>query len=213
MRSLLRPLVVGAALLAAPLAPLAVPLAAQAPAAKPPVAKAPAAKPVSHGGDPSTATGLRKELIAQLADAESKLVQLAEAMPQDKYAWRPGPGVRSVSEVFMHMVGANYLIPPFAGVPRAQGLTLTQDSERTVTDKAAVVDHLKKSFAYAKQAMMDVPDADMDAAVQLFGQPSTKRGVLVLMATHAHEHLGQAIAYARANGVRPPWSPATGGDH
>ena len=198
MRSLLRPLVVGAALLAAP---LAAPLAAQTPA-----------QPVTRGGDPSTATGLRKELIAQLADAESKLVQLAEAMPQDKYAWRPAPGVRSVSEVFMHMVGANYMIPPFAGVARAQGLTLTQDSERTVTDKAAIVDHLKKSFAYAKQAMMDVPDADMDGTIQLFGRPATKRGVLVLMATHAHEHLGQSIAYARVNGIVPPWSRAGGGN-
>lgn len=200
MRPSLRPLLIGAALLAAPLA-------------MPALAQAPTARPVSHGGDPSTATGLRKELIAQLADAESKLVQLAEAMPQEKYGWRPAPGVRSVSEVFMHMVGANYMIPPMAGVARAQGTTLTQDSERTVTDRAAVVDHLKKSFAYAKQAMMDVPDGEMDAAVQLFGQPSTKRGVLVLMATHAHEHLGQAIAYARTNGVRPPWSPATGGDY
>ena len=199
MRSLLRPLVVGAALLLA--APVAAPLAAQA-----------AAKPVTHGGDPSTATGLRKELIAQLADAESKFVQLAEAMPQDKYAWRPAPGVRSVSEVYMHLVGANYMIPPFAGVARAQGLTLTQDSERTVTDKAAIVDHLKQSFAYAKQAVMDVPDGEMDGTVQLFGRPATKRGVLVLMATHAHEHLGQSIAYARSNGVRPPWSGAGGGN-
>ena len=200
MRPFLRPLLVGAALLAAP---LVTPLAAQAPTAK----------PATHGGDPSTATGLRKELIAQLADAESKFVQLAEAMPQDKYAWRPAPGVRSVSEVFMHMVGANYMIPPMAGVARAQGLMLTQDSERTVTDKAAIVDHLKRSFAYAKQAVMDVPDGEMDGTVQLFGQPFTKRGVLVLMATHAHEHLGQSIAYARTNGVRPPWSGAGGGDH
>ncbi|MGZ8376506.1 MAG: DinB family protein [Gemmatirosa sp.] len=190
MRSLLRTVVAGAVLIAAPLA-----VSAQAPTAP---ATAPAA-------------GLRADLVASLADAESKLVQLAEAMPQDKYAWRPAPGVRSVSEVFMHMVGANYMIPPMAGAPRPTGVTLTQESERTVTDKTAIVNHLKQSFAYAKQAVTSVPDAELDAAVQLFGRPSTKRNVMVLMATHAHEHLGQAIAYARSNGVRPPWSGA-GGD-
>jgi uncharacterized damage-inducible protein DinB len=199
MRSRLRTALVGAALLAAPLA-----LA--------PLAAASAQPPAAAGTDPAAATGLRRDIIASLADAESKLVQLAEATPQDKYAWRPAPGVRSISEVFMHMVGANYMIPPIAGAARPTGVTLTQESERTVTDKAAIVNHLRQSFAYARQAVAGVPDGELDASVQLFGRPSTKRNVLVLMATHAHEHLGQAIAYARTNGIRPPWSGAGGGD-
>jgi uncharacterized damage-inducible protein DinB len=190
MRSSLRTVVLSAALAAAP-------LSAQAPAA-------PAA--------PAAATGLRQELVAQLEDAERKLVALAEATPQDKYGWRPAAGVRSNSEVFMHMAGANYMIPPIAGAARATGLTLTQDSERTVTAKADVVNHLRQSFAYAKQAVLNTPEADLGAPVTLFGRPSTKRGVLVLMATHAHEHLGQAIAYARTNGIVPPWSAAGGGN-
>lgn len=197
MRTLPRTVVAGAAQLAA--------LAALAAFAATPLA--------AQGGDPSTATGLRRELIAQLEEAERKFVQLAEAMPQEKYAWRPAPGVRSVGEVYMHMVVANYQIPPVAGVARAPGVTLTPDSEKTVTAKAAIVDHLKQSFAYAKQAVMNVPEAAMDSSVTLFGRPSTRRNVLVLMATHAHEHLGQSIAYARTNGVRPPWSRgADGGD-
>jgi uncharacterized damage-inducible protein DinB len=162
--------------------------------------------------DPTAATGLRKELIGQLADAEQKFVALADATPADKYTWRPAPGVRSVSEVYMHMVGSNYMIPGMAGVKRKPDVALSQDMETKVTDKAQVVDLLRKSFAYAKQAVMDVPDAQMDASVNLFGTPSTNRGVLVLMATHAHEHLGQSIAYARMNGIVPPWSRGTGGD-
>ncbi|MDF1502531.1 DinB family protein [Roseisolibacter sp. H3M3-2] len=191
MRLLLRTVAAGA-LLAAPLAPLA----AQAPAA----------------AAPAAAAGIRQDLVAQLEDAEKKLIALAEATPQDKYGWRPAAGVRSTSEVFMHMAGANYMIPPIAGAARAAGLTLTPDSEKTVTDKAAVVKHLRESFAYAKQAVLGVADDQLSAPVTLFGRPSTKRGVLVLMATHAHEHLGQSIAYARTNGIVPPWSGAGGGN-
>ena len=162
-------------------------------------------------GDAASATGVRKELIGQLADAEKKLVALAEATPADKYGWRPAAGVRSVSEVFMHMVGANYMLPGMAGVKRKPDVEMTRDMETKVVDKAQVVELLRKSFAFTKQSMLDVPDDQMDVAVDFFGSKSTKRGVLVLIATHAHEHLGQSIAYARMNGIVPPWSRATGG--
>ena len=165
----------------------------------------------AQSADPSTATGLRKELIGQLADAERKFVALAEATPAEKYTWRPAAGVRSMSEVFMHMVGANYMLPGMAGVKRKADVALSRDMETTVTDKAQVIDLLKKSFVHAKQAVMDVPDEQMDTPVNLFGSPSTNRGVLVLTATHAHEHLGQQIAYARMNGIVPPWSRRAGG--
>jgi uncharacterized damage-inducible protein DinB len=167
---------------------------------------------IAQSADPAAASGLRKELIGQLTDAEQKLVALADATPAEKYTWRPAAGVRSVSEVFMHVVGANYMIPGMAGVKRKPDIALTPDMETKVTDKAQIVDMLKKSFAHARQAVMDVPDAQMDASVSLFGSPSTNRGVLVLLTTHAHEHLGQSIAYARMNGIVPPWSRGTGGD-
>ncbi|HET9010352.1 MAG TPA: DinB family protein [Gemmatimonadaceae bacterium] len=160
----------------------------------------------SQAPDPSSATGLRKELIAQMDDAGQKLIALAEAIPAEKYSWRPAAGVRSVSEVFMHMVGANYMFPGLAGVKRQPDVTLARDMETTVTDKTRIIGLLRSSFAFAKQGVMDVPDDGMDTAVNLFGSPSTKRGVLVTSATHAHEHLGQAIAYARMNGIVPPWS-------
>ena len=169
-----------------------------------------ASSAAAQSTDPASASGLRKELIAQLADAERKFIALADATPADKYGWRPAAGVRSVSEVFMHMVGANYMLPGMAGVKRAPDVPLARDMETKVTNKAQVVDLLKKSFAHAKQAVMDVPDDQMDTSVNLFGSPSTNRGVLVLTATHAHEHLGQSIAYARMMGIVPPWSRGAG---
>jgi uncharacterized damage-inducible protein DinB len=173
-------------------------------------AQAATAAPPASGVAP--AAGIRKELTQELEDAERKLVGLAQATPQEKYGWRPAAGVRSVSEVFMHVAGANFMIPGFAGVKRDKGVALSRDMETTVTDKAQVVDLLKKSFAYAKQAIGDVPDGELDAPVKLFGQASTKRGTLVLLTTHAHEHVGQSIAYARMNGIVPPWSQGASGD-
>ena len=109
------------------------------------------------------------------------------------------------------MVGANYMLPGMAGVKRKPDVAMTDDMEKSVTDKAQVVELVKKSFVYAKQAVMDVPENRMNNAVDFYGTKTTRRGVLVLMATHAHEHLGQSIAYARMNGIVPPWSRGSGG--
>jgi uncharacterized damage-inducible protein DinB len=179
---------------------------AAAPATKPATATAAAPAPAPMS---AKATGARREIMQQMEDAERKYMALLGATSQEKLAFRPAPGVRSTGEVFMHMVGANYMLPGIAGVKTDPGVKLSRDMEKTVTDKAQIADMLGKSFAYAKQAMLDVPDAEMDVQVNMFGQQTAKRGVLMLMATHAHEHLGQSIAYARMNGVVPPWS-ATG---
>jgi uncharacterized damage-inducible protein DinB len=149
-------------------------------------------------------TGLRGDVLWQLTDVEKKLVALAEATPQEKFAWRPAPGVRSISEVYMHVAGGNYFLPTFLGKKAPEGLS--RDMEKTVTEKAKVVDAMKKSFDYARKAVETTPDADLDKKIKLFGHDSTERMVLIVMVGHGHEHLGQAIAYARTNGVAPPWS-------
>ena len=158
------------------------------------------AKPVA-----APATGLRAELLRQLEEAEKKLIALAEATPQEKYSWRPGEGVRSVSEVYMHVAGANYNIPQAAGVNPPAGLD--RDLEK-ITDKAKVVDSLKRSFEHVRQALLNSSDADMNRATKLFGNETTVRDVFLLLVTHAHEHLGQSIAYARMNKIVPPWTAA-----
>ncbi len=149
-------------------------------------------------------SGFRAEFLRQLDDVEKKMTSLAQAMPQEKYSWRPGDGVRSVSEVFMHVAGANFMLPNFAGVKPPAGIS--RDMEKTVTEKSKVSEMLKQSFEHIRTAITGTSDADMDKPTKLFGRPATYRGVYLLMANHMHEHLGQAIAYARVNGVVPPWS-------
>jgi len=148
--------------------------------------------------------GTRADMLFWIEDAEKKLIGLAEAMPQEKYSWRPMEGVRSVSEVFMHVATANMGIPTMIGIDPP--MKMDRDMATKITAKAEVVDMLRKSFAHVKEAIGKVSDEDLDKATKMFGQETTYRNVLFLLTTHAHEHLGQSIAYARSNGVTPPWS-------
>jgi uncharacterized damage-inducible protein DinB len=176
--------------------------------------------PATAAQSTATVSGLRADVIWQLTDAEKKLVALAEATPQEKYGWRPGPGVRSVSEVYMHIAGGNYFIPTFLGVKMPENIS--RDMEliggemkfgKTVTEKAKVVEALKQSFDHARKAVEATPDSDLDKKVKVFGQEPSERMMLIGLVSHGHEHLGQSIAYARTNGIAPPWSegppPAT----
>jgi len=150
------------------------------------------------------AGALQTDVVNELTALEKKLVSLAEAVPADKFGWRPAEGVRSVSEVYMHVVGGNYMLPTMIGTKMPAGIT--RDMEKTVTDKAKVIENLKASFAHVRKAVEGVPDADLDKKVKFFGTEKSEREMLMLLTNHAHEHLGQSIAYARMNGVTPPWS-------
>jgi uncharacterized damage-inducible protein DinB len=153
----------------------------------------------------AAAPSLKKDIIAQISDAEKKLIALANAIPADKFSWSPTKEVRSVSEVFVHVAMENYAIPPMVGLAAAPS-KVADDAEKTVTTKAAVIDMLTKSFAYARQSVQATPDAQMDVSASYFGTPMSKRGILMALASHGHEHLGQMIAYARLNSIVPPWS-------
>jgi uncharacterized damage-inducible protein DinB len=136
---------------------------------------------------------------------EKETVALAEAAPQEKYSWRPGEGVRSVGEVFMHMAGGNY------SYARMMGATIPSDInprefEKSATDKAKTVDTLKKSFAFLRQTVQNLSDADMAKAIKIYGKDSTVANAMLISVTHQSEHLGQSIAYARDIGVVPPWT-------
>ena len=148
--------------------------------------------------------GFRADYVAEVDSIGKKLVDLAQAIPADKYSWRPAPGVRSVSEVLVHVVQGNSMLPSFLGAARMEGVS--RESEKTVTDKAKIVDLLKKSVENARVAGMRVADADLDKRIDFFGSQITQRALLIRILNHMHEHLGQAIAYARMNGVAPPWS-------
>ena len=147
--------------------------------------------------------GERGVMLAQFNDAAGKLVQLAQAIPQEKYTWRPGAGVRSVSEVLNHVTGGNYYVASFAGVQRPAGAAVPADS---VSDKARIVAALQASIEFIRTGLRNASDADLDKPATMFGQATTIRNVWTTVVTHAHEHLGQMIAYARTNNVTPPWS-------
>jgi uncharacterized damage-inducible protein DinB len=146
-------------------------------------------------------TGFRAEFFANLDEVEEKILDLAASMPADKFTWRPASGVRSVSEVYMHIAGGNYFLATFLGVPSP---SRTTDLEKTVTKKADVIAELNRSFEHLRAAAGRTED--LEKQVKMFGSTTTHRGVMVTILSHLHEHLGQSIAYGRMNGVVPPWS-------
>ena len=184
-------------------------LPAHAQSAKPEIAEMKAEKPdtkeIEVKAMATASSAVRGEIVRQIEDAEKKLLALAEAMPAEKFAWRPAEGVRSVGEVFGHVSGGNYFLPTLWGGKIPEGVD-PRGFEKAGGDKAKTVDALKKSFANVKQAIAATPNADLDKTAKLFGREGTVREAILIVATHAHEHLGQAIAYARMNGVAPPWS-------
>ena len=150
-------------------------------------------------------TGYRSEVMALVMIQENEFIRLAEAIPAEKYTWRPGPGVKSVAEAFLHVSAANYNMYKLVGAPVPAGLDVA-GMEQSTTDKATVIATLKASYTHAKKAITDMPDANLDKTLDWSGGKITQRGVLLYIVPHIAEHLGQLIAYARINGVVPPWS-------
>ena len=150
-------------------------------------------------------TGYRSEVMAEVMVQEDKLTRLAEAIPADKYTWRPSDDTRSFAEVFLHISAANYNLYKLVGTPPPSGIDI-KGLEKSTTDKAKVVATLKDSFAHAKQAIKAMPDADLEKSLDWFGGKNTERGILLFIVRHTAEHLGQSIAYARMVGVVPPWT-------
>lgn len=161
---------------------------------------------LAHDDKPANAGGaVKAEIIRQIDDAEKKLLALAEATPAEKFGWRPAEKVRSTGEVFLHVAGGNYYLPTLWGTKVPEGINM-REIEKDGADKAKVIAALKKSFDHARQAVQSATDADLDRTVKLFDHDGTVREGLMIIANHAHEHLGQSIAYARMNGIAPPWS-------
>lgn len=150
-------------------------------------------------------SGYRAEFLAEAAGFEKKFVSLAEQMPAAKYTWRPGDGVRSVGEVFLHISGANFGLTRLIGAAPPAGFQ-AKGYEQSTIDKSKIVEQVKQSFAHLQKAVLNLSDADADKTVKIFGRDSTNRGALLFIARHLGEHLGQSIAYARVNGITPPWT-------
>lgn len=134
-----------------------------------------------------------------------QLIALAEAIPADKYTWRPAPGVRSVSEVFMHIAVANFYLLSVTG-PNLPADMVSGDIERTVTAKPAVIALLKRSLNAVQSARSQLRTGDLERKVAIEGKTVPVEGMYLRILVHDNEHMGQLIAYARINGIVPPWS-------
>jgi len=142
-----------------------------------------------------------------LGKVQKQMVSLEQAMPQNKFGWRPAKGVRSVGEVYLHAAEAAYWYGKQLGfqVP-AEVEAKMKDFEKSTTDKAKIEKALSDSFEWFTSNVKQMPDAELNKTISLGGHDLSKRAVVLLTLGHFQEHLGQSIAYARSNGVVPPWS-------
>lgn len=154
--------------------------------------------------DSGTGSGFFTDVSSDISGSQDKIISLAEAIPAEKYTWRPEEGVRSVSEVLMHIAGANYFLMSLAGIEAPEGTS--EDMSKDVTNKDKILEALKTSFKDLHENLKKVSQGDLDKEVEMFGKKATIRNVIFVEMGHLHEHLGQLIAYARTNGVVPPWS-------
>jgi len=152
------------------------------------------------------------DLINQVAETEKKIVDLAKAMPEAAFNWRAGKA-RTTAEVLQHVIAENYFLPALAGQSIPAGVNIKADDYKTVqayenrkAPRAEVIADLEKSFAHFKAAMGKVAPAQLSDTVNAFGMKFGGQQYWIMTTTHLSEHLGQLIAYARANDIVPPWS-------
>lgn len=148
--------------------------------------------------------GLWEGYDGEWLHVSQQLVALAEATPADKFSWRPAPGVRSTSEVYMHIVSANFYLLSVTG-PKMPP-EIKQGFEKAVTSKPEVIAWLKRSLDAVKQAHAKETPADLQRKVHIADRDATVDGMYLRIIVHANEHMGQLVAYARMTGVTPPWS-------
>ena len=154
-------------------------------------------------------SGFIADVLGQLDQVKGQVVSLEGAVPQDKFNWRPMEGVRSISEVYLHIGDGLYIFANAAGLKSPfDNKTLFDEKTRDVrtADKAKIAAELNTAFDWTKSAIAKMSNADLEKKVEFFGSKMTVRNVLITMLNHTHEHLGQSIAYARSNGVVPPWT-------
>jgi uncharacterized damage-inducible protein DinB len=161
-----------------------------------------------HAAAPKSA--FQTDFISQLDATEKKIVSLEDAVPQDKFTWRPAPGVRSIAEVYLHLAHGNYGLLKLATgkePPAEAAFDMNGPKwEAKTTDKAEIKKTVQKSFEQVRTVVKALSDADLEKKVSLFGTDMTSRQALMILIEHDHEHLGQSIAYARINKIVPPWS-------
>jgi uncharacterized damage-inducible protein DinB len=152
-----------------------------------------------------TPEGFREEFLRQFNASIGKFEALARAMPESVYGWSPAEGVMPVAQVYAHVARYNYYYPAESlGVPAPSGVDLA--GMESIGSKAELVTLLQRSGEHVRAVVAEGSDADWTASTSLYGRNVQRWTVLLQLLAHMNEHLGQSIAYARMNGVVPPWS-------
>jgi uncharacterized damage-inducible protein DinB len=148
---------------------------------------------------------MKAQSLEDLDDMHKKFYRLAQAIPADKFTWRPGEGVRSISEVFLHVADLNFQMPAAIGATPAPGYK-KDGFETSTSDKAKIIEELNQSFQYVHAYVEHMTNADFAKPEAKFGPEASAGDIIYLIVADDHEHLGQSVAYARVNGIVPPWT-------
>ena len=159
--------------------------------------------------DPTDSTppsyDMKAQALLDLQGVNKKCVDLANALPSDKLTWRPSPDARSFAEVFLHVAGERYGILSIMGANPPAGFK-AREFEKSTTEKDRIVDDLNQSWDFANKTIHDMSNADFAKLLPKLGPQANEGDVVYILVADAHEHLGQLIAYARQNGIVPPWT-------
>lgn len=151
------------------------------------------------------AHGQRADIWFLIDLAQEDVLELAEAVPAEKYTFRPVDGVRTFGEIYMHLAEGNYVVTHLWGRNPPAGLD-PKSFEKDAANKEKVIATLKASYLYLRNEIEKLSEDDMGKMITVFDHPGTIREALMFNNGHNQAHLGQSIAYARAAGVVPPWT-------
>jgi uncharacterized damage-inducible protein DinB len=148
---------------------------------------------------------MKAQALLDLQAVNKKCVGLAEAVPGDKLAWRPSADTRSFAEVFLHVAGERYAILSMMGANPPAGFKASE-LEKSTIEKDRIVEDLNQSWDFASKTINGMSNADFAKLMPKLGPQANEGDVIYILVADAHEHLGQLIAYARQNGIVPPWT-------
>lgn len=151
---------------------------------------------------------MKAQALLDLQAVNKKCVDLAEALPSGKLIWRPSSDTRSFSEVFLHVAGERYGILSMMGAKPPAGFK-AREFEKSTTEKDRIVEDLNESWDFANKTINGMSNADFAKPLPKLGPQANEGDVVYILVADAHEHLGQLIAYARQNGIVPPWTAQT----
>lgn len=170
-----------------------------------------AAAPAPKSDEPSTADhtspsyDMKGQALFDLAAVQKKFVDLANAVPADKMTWRPSAGSRSFAEVFLHVSGERYGILSLMGATPPASYN-RKTFEKSTTDKTKIIEDLNQSWDFAQKTIQGMSNAEFGKLLPKLGPQANAGDVVYILVADAHEHLGQSVAYARENGIVPPWT-------